>query len=120
MAALENQAFALMARLHVVLRREKGRVTDIEYMRVDPVYCRYVLGMIGIGDSADMRDLCGKLEEIYFGRHGLFVSAPRLPLLGRQPAAQKLVDNKPAPVVEPIIAAAAPVAAPQTYVGRLR
>lgn len=110
-ARQENQAFALMARLHVVLRREKGRVTDIEYMRVDPVYCRYVLGMIGIGDSADMRELCAKLEELYFGKHGLFVSLPRPPLLARQPGVQKLADVKPA---------APAMAAPLTYAGRLR
>jgi hypothetical protein len=35
-AALENQAFSLMGRLHVTLRRQNGRVTDIEYMRIAP------------------------------------------------------------------------------------
>jgi Amt family ammonium transporter len=38
-----NQAFALMGRLHVILRRQSGRITDIEYMRIDPGYCRYLL-----------------------------------------------------------------------------
>jgi hypothetical protein len=76
LAGLENQAFALMARLHVIIRRQTGRVTDIEYMRLDPVYCRHVLNMAQELPNEDLPHLCEKLQEIYFGPEGLFVRAP--------------------------------------------
>ena len=97
-ANLENQAFALIARLHVILWREKGRVTDIEYMRNNPSYCRHVLGLIDAADSQEVRELGVRLDEIFFGQHGLFISKRAAP---------------------PWLARMAP-AAPQTYIARLR
>ena len=83
-AALETQAFALMGRLHVILRRQSGRVTDIEYMRIDPQYCRYVLGIASQVGTEDMQHVCERLREIYFGPEGLFVrEPPKLPLIER-------------------------------------
>ena len=79
MSAIENQAFALMSRLHVTLRREQNRVTDIEYMRQDPAYCRHVLGLAGKIDNEDVRGVCTRLEEIYFGPEGLFPPPPPAP-----------------------------------------
>jgi hypothetical protein len=89
LAGLENQAFSLMARLHVIIRRQTGRVTDIEYMRLDPVYCRHVLNLAREMPNDDLPPLCEKLQEIYFGPEGLFVRAPP-----RQPLISKL--TKPA------------------------
>jgi hypothetical protein len=117
-AALENQAFALMGRLHVILRRQTGRVTDIEYMRIDPAYCRYLLKLASLSDNADLRDIGVKLEEIYFGPEGLFVKGEPRPLLAR------LTEQEASPKVP---AAPATPAAPKTdddidrgYIGRLR
>lgn len=121
-AALENQAFALMGRLHVTLRRQTGRVTDIEYMRIDPAYCRYLLKMASLSPIEDLQELSVKLQEVFFGPEGLFVVAePKPPLIAR------LTEHAPAPV------AAAPAAAPAAstptdngdpvdrgYIGRLR
>lgn len=80
-AALDTQAFALMGRLHVILRRQSGRVTDIEYMRIDPQYCRYLLGIASQVGSDDMQHICERLREIYFGPDGLFVREPLKPPL---------------------------------------
>ncbi|WP_188380660.1 hypothetical protein [Oxalicibacterium faecigallinarum] len=126
-AALENQAFALMGRLHVTLRRQTGRVTDIEYMRIDPAYCRYLLKMAAISPNEDLQDISAKLQEIFFGEDGLFVrSEPRQPLLTRltehhepPPAAP---PAQPAPAAP---AASSPPAGPDDpvdrgYIGRLR
>ncbi|GGI53978.1 hypothetical protein [Oxalicibacterium solurbis] len=115
-AEQENHAFALMGRLHVTLRRHSGRVTDIEYMRIDPGYCRYVLEMTAGSDNADLHELSTKLQEIFFGDDGLFtVLAPRQPLLSR------LAETPPAPAPQ------SPAATPGTddevdrgYIGRLR
>src|SRR3954470_16352234 len=83
-AALENQAFALMGRLHVTLRRQTGRVTDIEYMRINPDYCRYLLDMASQLPNEDLQQICMKLQDIYCGPEGLFVMAPpNPPLLAR-------------------------------------
>jgi|GEM_PF-569571 len=77
----DNLAFSLMARMHVILRRQNERVIDIEYMRIDPVYCRYILDLALELPNTDLHDICLKLEEIYFGEHGLFVATEPAPLI---------------------------------------
>jgi hypothetical protein len=105
LASLETQAFSLMGRLHVMLRRQTGRVTDIEYMRIDPAYCRHLLEMASKMPDGDLQEICAKLEEVYFGEEGLFVrEPPRVPLLTRiaNAAAAK-------PAAAPVAAAPKPV-----------
>lgn len=119
-AALENQAFALMGRLHVTLRRQTGRVTDIEYMRIDPAYCRYLLKMASLSPIEDLQELSVKLQEIFFGPEGLFVVAePKPPLIDR------LKEHVPPPVAHAATPAATTPAdngdaVDRGYVGRLR
>lgn len=135
LALLENQAFALMGRMHVILRRQNGRVTDIEYMRIDPGYCRYLLDMASGFDNEDLRQICEKLREIYFGTEGLFVVAPpKPPLIARITGAAAVASPPPA---APSATLAIPTPAPhpeagpaahadhgaevdRTYIGRLR
>jgi hypothetical protein len=110
-AALENQAFALMGRLHVTLRRQTGRVTDIEYMRIDPAYCRYLIKMASLSPIDDLQELSVKLQDIFFGADGLFVrTEPKAPLVTRMteapPAAAKPVETD-----DPV---------DRGYIGRLR
>lgn len=119
-AALENQAFALMGRLHVTLRRQTGRVTDIEYMRIDPAYCRYLLKMASLSPIEDLQDLSVKLQEIFFGPDGLFVVAePKPPLI------ERMKEHLPA-TAPAAPAAAAPAVTDngdpvdRGYIGRLR
>lgn len=110
---LENRIFALAARLHVILRREKGRVIDIEYMRQDPAYCRHVLGLIDHTEPEEVRSLCSTLEELYFDGKGLF-SRSELTPSGASPAA---VPTPPAQLPRPPLETAASAA---RYIGRLR
>ncbi|MFZ6731000.1 hypothetical protein ACO0LG_03665 [Undibacterium sp. Ji42W] len=125
-AMADNLAFALMARLHVILRRQNGRVTDIEYMRINPGYCRAILDMALELPNQDLHDICQKLDDLYFGEDGLFVTPPPpSPLLNRL-AIRKQVSNKldestmpdmtkiPAPVLDHN------AMVDQTYIGRLR
>lgn len=121
-AELETHAFALMGRLHVNLRRQSGRVIDIEYMRIDPAYCRYLLKMASLSTSEEVQELGQKLQEVFFGTEGLFVrTEPRQPLLTRlqEPTAVPATATPAAPSAAP--------AAPETgdpvdrgYIGRLR
>jgi hypothetical protein len=67
----DNLAFSLMARMHVILRRQNERVIDIEYMRIDPVYCRYILDLALQSPNTDLHDIAVKLNDIYFGEQGL-------------------------------------------------
>ena len=80
-AALENQAFSLMSMLHVTMRRQYNRVTDIEYMRINPDYCRHLLSLALQSDNEELKKIGVKLQEIYFGENGLFVIAPPKPPL---------------------------------------
>lgn len=121
-AELETHAFALMGRLHVNLRRQSGRVIDIEYMRIDPGYCRYLLKMASLSTSEEVQELGQKLQEVFFGTEGLFVrTEPRQPLLTRlqEPSTQPAAAAPAAPSAAP--------AAPEPgdpvdrgYIGRLR
>jgi hypothetical protein len=119
-AALENQAFALMGRLHVTLRRQTGRVTDIEYMRINPDYCRYLLKMASLSDNPDLQELSVKLQEVFFGEEGLFVRAePKPPLLTRltEPAAAAAAAPAPA---KPSTGTDPDDPVDRGYIGRLR
>lgn len=127
-AAINTQAFALMGRLHVILRRHTGRITDIEYMRIDPQYCRHVLGIALQVDLEDMRQICERLHEIYFGPEGLFVRTPlKPPLLERmtapahEPAANAALEQ-PGSSAAAVRAAAdgQPDDIDRAYIGRLR
>lgn len=132
MAELENQAFSLMGRLHVVLRREAGRITDVEYMRIDPAYCRHLIQIALQSGHADLEKIGERLDFIYFGEDGLFVVAPpKPPLLARlgtgmpsTPAAKAPAAAAPAsPAVPATAGPETPAAQPdsnQHYVGRLR
>lgn len=121
---LDNQAFALMGRLHVALRRGSGRVTDIEYMRIDPNYCRHILDLVATSEIEDLRQIGRKLEAIYFGENGLFVRAAGKPLLERINATAPAQRTLPREIMMPElvtsrVAETAP-AAERAYVGRLR
>ena len=71
-STLENQAFALMGRIHILLRRETGRVTDIKYMSINPEYCLHVIEMGSKAADPILKSMCDTLKEIYFGESGLF------------------------------------------------
>jgi hypothetical protein len=117
----ESQAFGLMGRLHVLLRREIGRVTDIKYMSTNPEYCLHVLELAGSTANTDLHVMCQKLEDIYFGEGGLFADSAVKP--------RRMTVVSSSRVSIPIEHAVTEVIAPepevvleqdQHYVGRLR
>ena len=121
---LESQAFNLMGRLHVILRREIGRVTDIKYMASSPEYCAHVLGLASRVSNPQLQDITDKLGDIYFGANGLF-GEPNFRLA--KPAVYRPL-RQPASTSQPI---AEKALSPQeghdhtddidpSYVGRLR
>lgn len=119
LAHLDTQAFALMGRLHVILRRESGRVTDIEYMRIDPAYCKHVLELANQIQHEALPEICVRLREIFFGPDGLFLSQTAKPVLS--PRTLPLPDA-PESSASPAAASeeSSTATIEQTYVGRLR
>ncbi|MDE2430050.1 MAG: hypothetical protein KGM99_15100 [Burkholderiales bacterium] len=129
-AMSDNLAFSLMARMHVILRRQNERVIDIEYMRINAEYCRYVLDLAMALANDDLHQICIKLEEIYFGEQGLFVVPPAPDPLINKLGALKLrpKTNTVTPEPHPVLSEEQAILprldqnsiVDQTYIGRLR
>ena len=88
--------FALAGRIHVLLRRENGRITDIEWMCADISYAKEVLRLANATDSDELHKLVERVEQVY-------------PQFARQKKS----------VVQPS-AAQSPVAAKEKYINTLR
>ena len=119
---LESQAFGLMGRLHVLLRREIGRVTDIRYMGTNPEYCVHVLELAGSVNNPDLQAMCHKLEEIFFGEGGLFASSaikPRRMMVAASSRVSIPIEPTLTEPAEPEPEVSI-IESDQHYVGRLR
>lgn len=122
-AAIDNQAFSLMARLHVILRRQSGRVIDIEYMRIDPKYSEYVLALASNAANEETTEICDKLREIFFGQNGLFAHKQKRSANPVNHADTKMDAPLPVPVqvsIETAATTTVPLADAKVYVGSLR
>jgi len=120
--ALESQAFALMGRLHVLLRREIGRVTDIKYMSTNAEYCLHVLELANSTANTDLQAMCHKLEDIYFGEGGLFADSahkPRRLMVASSSRVSIPIEHATPEIVESTETELAGES-DQHYVGRLR
>ena len=80
---LESEKLALAAHLHVVLRRQVGRVTDVEWLIRDMAYAREIIALALGSGHEDCVQWARKLEA------ALFPPAPRAtPRAEHTPAAQ--------------------------------
>ena len=68
---LESEKLALAAHLHVVLRRQVGRVTDVEWLIRDMAYAREIIALALSSPHEDCQSWARKLEA------ALFPPAPR-------------------------------------------
>ncbi len=118
----ENHAFGLMGRLHLLLRRETGRVTDIKYMSMNPEYCSHVLELASSTAKPDLLLLAKELQEMYFGQGGLFTEVRRKQSLTSNVPLSRMAMPLQAPVAPPTGSAekVANSESDQHYVGRLR
>jgi hypothetical protein len=120
-AQFDTQAFALMSRMHVILRRESGRVTDIEYMRHNPTYCKHVLELAEQMDNEILSEICVRLREIFFGEGGLFMRPESKPLFAPRIAPASVQTAPPASSAAPQESGRpGEEGGEQAYVGRLR
>ena len=79
----ESDIFALMGRMHVILRKTLGRITDVDYMYRHPDYAREILDLAYHTNHHELVQLAEQLEPLMFGTHGLFLASDRRPLLER-------------------------------------
>lgn len=100
----ESERIAIAARLHVALRRKTGRVTDTEWLAVNPEYAaeivRFARAHAAETKDLDLNAIASRLE---------FVMAPLA-------AAAAALPSNAAPVSEP----KGRLAAAAKYVGGLR
>jgi hypothetical protein len=59
----EMQVFAIAARLHVVMRRAMGRVTDVEWMIHNRDYAREMIRLARGCTDPELRELADKFES---------------------------------------------------------
>jgi hypothetical protein len=69
-------AFSLAGRLHVLLRREINRITDVEWFCANAAYAGEVIRLARNAHSDEMNKLADRIEEVH----------PLLPRLEQQTA----------------------------------
>ncbi len=107
----EMETFAIAARLHVVMRRALGRVTDVEWMTRSHEYASEVIRLARLHNDAELQDLADKLEANLAPKR-MAEAMPRrvAPVAASQPLLSKAIPA-PAAHVMPSV---------PRYVGRLR
>lgn len=68
----ESEVFALIGRIHVLLRRTLNRITDVDYMRENVEYARAMVALAEGTGNPELLQLCQRLREVM----GLTESAP--------------------------------------------
>ncbi len=58
----EHEKIAIAARLHVLMRRLLGRVTDVEWMVANPDYARELVRLARAAPHAELHAWADKLE----------------------------------------------------------
>jgi len=84
----EHEKIAIAARLHVLMRRLLGRVTDVEWMVASPDYARELVRLARAAPQAELHEWAARLEAA-------------------------VLPRPPAPAAQPV---AVPPARPQRYV----
>ena len=103
----EMETFAIAARLHVVMRRALGRVTDVEWMTRSREYALEVIRLARLHTDAELLSLADKFEASLDARHG----AEIVPRRAAPAAARQAPSSAPAAHALPAV---------PRYVGRLR
>lgn len=75
----EHDKIAIAARLHVLMRRLLGRVTDVEWMVASPEYARELVRLARAAPHAELHEWAGKLEAAVVPRPAPPSPEPVLP-----------------------------------------
>jgi hypothetical protein len=102
----DMEIFALMSRIHVILRHHENRIADVAQMQVNADYSREILSLCMKSTNAELVRLGIKLNEGLFGEQGKFTQPERKPLqntlresstVSGQSAAAPAAAGEPAP-----------------------
>jgi hypothetical protein len=118
-----TELFGIAAHLHVLLRRKTGRVTDTEWLAVNPDYAREIVRFAREKGRADGHaDLLALADRLEAGIADMGHTSPRRPLL--EAAADALRAGRTAPdapaglrATPPTPAGAAPSGFPESRTG---
>jgi len=111
---LETEAFSVAARLYVVMRQKVGRITDVQWMLMNPDYAQEVIRLAREQAGSELPELASRFEAILASRKGAAPAVRRaspVPQPAEQSGAPGRSAAAPAPANED---------APSRYVGRLR
>ncbi len=109
---LEMETFAIAARLHVVMRRALGRVTDVDWMTRNRDYAREVIRLARGHTDAELLGLADKFEAILVSQRPAEPAPLRaVPQAGKKARERQETTGEPAAHVLPAV---------PRYVGRLR
>lgn len=89
-----NARFAIAARLHTLLRRKTGRVTDIDWLAVNDEYANEIVNFARTHTTApDMEDLAEWADRLEQVVRATTVKTPQPPALAK--IAPIIEDNQP-------------------------
>lgn len=58
----DSHIYGLLGRIHVLMRRILNRITDVEYMRINPEYTREIMRIAATTGHEELMELCVKLR----------------------------------------------------------
>ena len=85
----DHEKIAIAARLHVLLRRRLGRVTDVEWMVKSADYAREVVRVSRAAPYAELHEWADRLEAAVVTPPSVPVPHPVLAPAGAQPSASR-------------------------------
>jgi hypothetical protein len=54
--------YGLLGRIHVLMRRQLNRITDVEYMRINGDYAREIVRIGEAAGNEELAELCARLS----------------------------------------------------------
>ncbi|MFZ5583671.1 MAG: hypothetical protein ACOZCK_13530 [Pseudomonadota bacterium] len=59
----DSEIFALIGRIHVLMRRSLNRITDVDYMKENKEYARAIVALAEGSGQEELAQLAGKLRQ---------------------------------------------------------
>jgi hypothetical protein len=86
MSTDNEKLFSMVGRMHVILRREQGRIIDVEWVSTNSEYALEVQRIARASDNQELKELSEQIGILH----------PLLKESAKQPAAKKETGTKPA------------------------
>lgn len=60
----DSELFALVGRIHVLMRRSLNRITDVDYLRENKDYARTIAALAEGSGNEELAQLAGRLRQM--------------------------------------------------------